>query len=419
MAQEIKQPDIWASLGSGIGKGLSEQVPKEIERGRQKVEFKKLAEAKGLSPFEMFGKFATIPGISEKPQLLQTGGDLLRQQAYIDAVRNQYGDGGPNGGKGYTPTEGDLKQSLKGEIPTLATPEGTAQSYKEFIPPTKQEEYQNAAENFNKNPARYNNNFELAKQEQAEITQRNLERQKAFQGSENTATGKEGTVKSALEKESKKLGLYDDKGELQNIHPKTYQNHEEKVLNAVLSRKEGGEGLTQEQAIKKYSKDLLQAKREYMDLGALSTWSPQDFSRRVDALRPQFASRNDLPQMMDQIIADYKVSPSYAAHKTYPIKKGQIPTLDKLEFGSKGHGISGLSVPKMNAITYEKLKNEMGNTKSPLSIAYELEQKGHDPRGWLNYLNNHRDNLEVWQADQLSKNINVIDLKDMWLRAWE
>jgi hypothetical protein len=80
---------------------------------------------------------------------------------------------------------------------------------------------------------------------------------------------------------------------------------------------------------------------------------------------------------------------------------------------------SGTPITRTNDITYEKLKKEMGKSNSPLSIAYELQQKNQDPRGWLDYLNNHRDDLEVWQADQLTKNINAVDLKDIWLRAWE
>ena len=34
MAQEIKNANIWGRVGTEIGKGLSEQVPKEIERIR-------------------------------------------------------------------------------------------------------------------------------------------------------------------------------------------------------------------------------------------------------------------------------------------------------------------------------------------------------------------------------------------------
>lgn len=413
MAQEIKQASLFGRIGSGIGQGLAEQLPKEIEQGRLSSGLNKLAKQKGLNPMEAFAQLASIPGAAKNPQLLQTAGDLYRQQAYLDSLKNQYEGGGPNGGKGgYQPNEQEFQEPIKGEIPTLATPQATAESYKEYIPPTEQEERKDAFANFQKNPARYQYNFDNALKERKDITSRNQEIQKAYQGSEATATGKEEKVKTALKDEVKKLGL-------NNIPEKSYQKFEEKVLNSVLSKKDGGEGLTQEQAIKKHSKDLDQANRNYLDLNSLSPWSPKDFNRRVNALQKDFASRGEQQQMMDQLVKDYKISPTYAAHKAYPIKKDEVPTLNKLKVIEGAHGISGHIIPKMNDITYEKLKKEMGKTNSPLSIAYELEQGNQDPRGFLKYLDDHRDDLEVWQADQLTKNLNVFDLKDAWLRAFE
>lgn len=139
----------------------------------------------------------------------------------------------------------------------------------------------------------------------------------------------------------------------------------------------------------------------------------------MGALQKDFADRGEQQLMMDQLIADYQLSPLYAAHKSYPIKKGEVPTLGKIGIKVGTPTISGVSIPKMNDVIYEQLKKEMGKKNSPLSVAYEMQQQSQDPRGFLKYLDNHRDDLEVWQADQLNKNINVFDLKDMWLRAWE
>lgn len=415
MVQELKTlPSIFGRLGQGLAEGLSEHVPKEIERARLAQGLKQLGEQKGLTPFEQFAGLASVPGAVERPQLLQTGGDLLRQQAYLEALKNQYA--GQQGQKkeitAYVPSPEELNQPVKGEVPTLATPEATAESYKGFIPPTEQQERQDAFENFQKNPARYGFDFDKALEERKAITSRNAEIQKSYQEQEKIAVGKEEKVKTALQNEVTKLGLG-------NIPPKAYQKFEEKILNSILSKKEGGEGLSQEQAIKKHSKDLAQANRNYLDLGSLSAWSPLNFNRQVDALRKDFSSRGEQPMMMDQLISDYGISPLYAAHKTYPIKKGDIPTLNKLGIKIGVPTPSGLSIPTVTDLTYQQLKKEMGKSNSPLSIAYDLQEKAQDPRGWLKYLNNHRDDLEVWQADQLTKPINVLNLKDLWLRAWE
>lgn len=408
MSYSVKPGDIAGRIGQGLGQGLAEQAPQEMERYRLSQGLRELGQQKDLTPFQQFAGLASTPGTT--PQIIQSGGDLLRQQAYLNALKNQYQEQ-KDTGKPYQPTEQDINIQLEGEIPTLSTPEATAESYKSYIPPTEEQERKDAFKNFEKNPARYNNNFDNALAERKAITTRNNERQQAYQNQEAIAVGKEQIVKNALLAEKEKLGI-------KNVPPKAYQKFEEKVLNAVLSKKDGGEGLTQEQAIKKYSKELAQANIDYADLGSLSAWSPLDFNRRADALQKNFASRDEQQLMMNQLISDYEISPLFAAHKAYPIEKGKVPTLGKLSIQTGTPGF-GVSLPKMNDITYSQLKKEMGNTNSPLSIAYDLQQKGQDPRGWLNYLNNHRDNLEVWQSDQLQKNLNVIDLKDMWLRAWE
>jgi|SRR5579863_436311 len=414
MSYSVKQGNIFGRLGTGIGKGLSEQIPKEIERHRISQGLKELNSQKNLSPQEYFTGALSVPGLIDRPQVVQSLSQLAKQQSYLNSLKNQYEgkEGAKSGQKGYVPTQEELTQPVKGEVPSLATPESTAQSYKSYIPPTEQQERTDAYENFQKNPARYDYDFDNALRERKAITARNQEIQKAHQTQEATAVAKEEGIKKALADEVTKL-------KLENIPPKAYQNFEEKVLNAVLSEKEGGEGITQEQAIKKYSKELDQANRDYLKLGALSPWSPRDFNRETNALQKNFSSRGEQQLMMDQLISDYQVSPLYAAHKSYPIKKGELPTLNKFGIQVGTPTISGTSIPRVNDATYSKLKKEMGKTHSPLSIAYELEQKGQDPRGWLNYLDNHRDNLEVWQADQLAANLNVFDLKDVWLRAWE
>ena len=403
MAQYIKQGNLFGRIGTGVGKGLAESLPKEIERGRLASGLKELGERKDQTPFQQFSALASVPGVT--PQMLQSGTDLLRQQAYLNSLKNQYEGAGQT--KGYVPSQEELSEPLKGEIPSLANPESTAQSYKEFIPPSKQQERQQAFDNFNKNPARYDYNFNNALSEVEASTGRNQEIQKAYQGQESTAVDKETKLKNALDNEKTRL-------DVNAVPPKAYQKFEERVLNSILPIKDGGEGLTQEQAIKKYSKQLDQANRNYLDLGSLSTWSPSDFNRRTNALQKEFASRGEQQMMMDQLVSEYGVSPMYAAHKAYPPDATLSKALKEIP-----NFVPDLIGAKQNAVNYQALKKDMGKTGSPLSVAYELQKKQRDPRPWLEYLDKNKDDLEVWQADQLTKNINRIDLKDMWLQAWE
>jgi len=334
--------------------------------------------------------------------------------AYTRAIAViEYIQGGPQAGnKGYAPSQQDLQEPVKGEVPTLADQESTAQSYKEYIPPTEQQERADANENFQKNPARYNYDFNEALKERKAITARNQEIQKSYQGQEATAVAKEEKVKAALKAEVEKLGLKD-------VPPKSYQKFEENVLNDIKSKRDGGKGLTQEQAVKANSKQLEEADRDFKDLGSLSGWSPRDFNRQVNALQKNFANRGDQQQMRDQLISDYGVSPWYASHRAYPIKKDDMPTLNRLgiQVGTPNRG--GVSFNEVNDGTYANLKKEMGDKGSPLSVAYELDQRGEDPRAWLNYLNKHKDDLKGWQIEELSKNTNIINLMDLWLGSFE
>jgi hypothetical protein len=66
-------------LGKGIGKGLSEQVPKEIERLRLSSGLKNLAEkSEGLTPLQAYAQFSSIPGIT--PAMIQALPEILKQQ---------------------------------------------------------------------------------------------------------------------------------------------------------------------------------------------------------------------------------------------------------------------------------------------------------------------------------------------------
>jgi hypothetical protein len=75
-----KKESIAGRLGKGLGQGLSETVPKEIERSRLSTGLKKFAEnSSNLSPQQQIAEIAGLPGVT--PQLIETMGQLARQQS--------------------------------------------------------------------------------------------------------------------------------------------------------------------------------------------------------------------------------------------------------------------------------------------------------------------------------------------------
>jgi hypothetical protein len=421
MAQRIKKASIFGRVGTAIGKGLAEQVPKEAENYRLRTGLKSLADQadKGnLSPAQFLAQAAGTYGAT--PQMIQSFGDLARQQNYLKSVDNQYQgnqdkSGNQNGNKGYVPSaeEFNAPKEEKEKTPTYADAESTEQSYRNYIPPNKEQERQNAYERFNKNPERYGRNFDNAVAEEESNTQREMERQKAYQNQEKIALDKEKIVKDALTAESTKLGHANG-----TIPPLAYQKFEQKVLKSMLPKKEGGKGLTQQQAVNEVSQDLDDAYINYKNLSSLSPWSPRDFNSRLNAIQKDLSKRGEEKQLKQKLVSDYQVSPDYASHRAYPLDENAKKEFAKI--GSKqGMALGSVSGIKIPPVNHEALKKAMGTTGSPLAFAYELDQKGRDSRAWLKYLDENRDDLQGWQSAELGENRNIINLNDIWLQGWE
>lgn len=105
MAQYIKQGSLFGRIGSGVGKGLAEQLPEEIQRGRLSSGLKNFEkEHQDLNPMQQLARISSIPGIT--PQMIQSFSELAK----INNQRNAYGRG-PAGQGGRPPGEGGNRAS--------------------------------------------------------------------------------------------------------------------------------------------------------------------------------------------------------------------------------------------------------------------------------------------------------------------
>jgi len=95
MAQYIKQGNLFGRIGSGIGKGLAEQLPQEIDRGRLAQGLKSFeTDHQNLTPIQQLSRLSAIPGIT--PQMIQSFGELAKIQNQGNAFNRAAGRGGPN-----------------------------------------------------------------------------------------------------------------------------------------------------------------------------------------------------------------------------------------------------------------------------------------------------------------------------------
>lgn len=91
MSYSVRRPSAWSQIGTGIGQGISEALPKEIERARLAQGLKQFEkDAANLNPMEQLTRLASIPGALERPQLLQSFTELAKQSNIRNAYRNRY-----------------------------------------------------------------------------------------------------------------------------------------------------------------------------------------------------------------------------------------------------------------------------------------------------------------------------------------
>lgn len=108
MVQSIEQYDLFGKVGKSLGTGLSEQLPKEIDRTRLAKGLQELRQQgqQGMNPFDAAVKIFSLPGL--RPEVAATlmplfQQELLRQQGQQQANQsNQPSQGQPNT-SGVTP----------------------------------------------------------------------------------------------------------------------------------------------------------------------------------------------------------------------------------------------------------------------------------------------------------------------------
>lgn len=427
MVQEVTGRDVWGSVGKGFARGLSEQVPKEIERSRLSSGLKQFEQdSAGLNPMQQLARISTIPGVT--PQMIQSFGELAKQQARGQALDQQKG-----------PATFPMPQAVPGaqpqgkESPSITQEEPLKQIQEGYIPPTQDEVIADAGRRYNENPALYGHDPQRAIDAAETSAIREQSRQEAFQKKHENLTKLQDNVVKRLGGHAKDLNVQVPANVYSTIEDKAIQATKPKKLDAN-GKNIGGEGLTEQQAMKKYGAELDDVSREYSKINEIGNWGitgrpAKETLRSLKALQEDFEKREDTENLAAKLISDNKFSPKMAYAVAQPVYRvpeasryiKELPRLERSPF--LGYNVDPtISVPKTMEIAPALAKMLKSNDKlSPLAVAYEIEKLGYDPQTWLQYVTDNQEDLNLRgnQGKQLKTPNNLMGtLNDWWLESW-
>jgi hypothetical protein len=427
MVQIIPQdPNPFGRLGAGIGQGLSESIPKEIERYRLSSGLKDLAKnANSLSPLEAYSQAASIPGIT--PAMLQALPEIIRQQKMgkgLSDFSNQRQDGQGRGGQGNQQNpfqdQNQGQQEQKKGSSSITTTDPIEATTKPYIPPTYDEILSRAGQLYQQNPQLYPTPEAAMKgaQDEASAAQN---RNTALQNQRIGEQTVQNSVRDELSKQAQSLGV--------NIPGTVLSDIQDRAIEDVRSGK-----YTELQAAKEYGKELDDISRDYkaienVGVGRLLTRTPQGNKDALKNLQKKFKERDDLENFANTMISENNLSPSKAFYLAYPVSDNKelnntinsIKDINPKINPKSSLPISTISNEEKELKTLEvakKIAPKMNKNDSPLAIAEELKSKGYDPRTWMNYISKNSDklNLSKKQGRELDHNTDFTPtIDDLWM----
>lgn len=407
-AYQVRQGDIFGRVGSGLGSGLAEQLPQEMDRYRLSKGLQEIDNNPNLTPAQRYGKLLTLPGLT--PQGLQGYSELMQRKMMGDAMNP------PNQPSPF-PEKSVKEEATNSEIPSLTKEDSFAKAQEGFIPRTEEQKLDAAGTRFKSNPALFKNDPQRAIDYENQIDATNEKIAAANQTKHQNLTHIQDNVVKRLGKYSEDLGV--------DIPTNVYSKIEDKAIQATKPRSEGGGGLTEQQAMKEYGKELDAVSRDYSAIDALGGWGvvnrpAKNTLSSIQALQDKFEKRGDTENFADTLISKGKFSPLQAYSMAQPVKK--VPALNNELFKLKDVFSTRTEDPVFETKSIApKLAKNLGQKGSPLAVAYELKRKGYDANTWLDYLQENREelNLQDWQGRQLDKPRNLLpEFNDWWLNAW-
>lgn len=405
---KIQQGNIWGRLGSGIGQGLGEQLPKEIERGRLASGLRSLGEKKDLDPYQQFTELASIPGAASNPALLQQAGQFLRQRSLIDSTKQENSNQKDYIDR-FKPT------NIPNERDTATTTESTQSRLNPYVPPNGEQQENMARQKLASDPQAYPT---------IEEARSAVSREVAADTSRSNSLLEKANLEESVQSKGelsliKQLDAYNAK-----IPAAALVKLQKKAINDITSGK-----LSVDEAKQEYGKIGDQISKDFDNINALGgigfITNAKGNINSIEAIQKALKEYGLRKEGADQMISSAQVTPEFAYASMFPVKEikvlnDEIKNLDKYSVEKKIPSYITNKpefpfnyIPKIKNRDYEEttkkvtpnLVKAMAKEGSPLSIAYELNKRGLDGEYFKRYLLDNIDDLNLTreQENELGK----------------
>ena len=418
MSYQVKNGDIFGRVGSGLGSGLAEQLPKEMDHQRLKKGLSELGKKAGsLDPLEFATEAFGTYGLT--PQMAQSLGELAKSKQMENSLKPDPNKPAENPFE----NKNDFTQD-KPQDPSLTTRAPIEATLKNSLAPTVQDIQNEAGRLIREKPEYYGGKPELAMQDAKMAYDLERQRNQDLQIRRENEQKVQNKVTEGLQKKAIQLGA-------NTLVPgNVYSDIEKKAITSVLPLSEGGEALTEQQANNKYGEQLDNIARDYQAIktvgdGSFFTKSPEANKKSLEEIRQSFKKRDDLDNFAKTMQVEQNISPSksyYLAYKPSDIKElnNTLVKMPELKKERVPYSTSKQVNPELaRTKTYEyapALFEAMGKKGSPLAIYEELNSRNYDGEAWMNYVSKNRKDLTELQARQLNEpRGNMPTLDDNWL----
>lgn len=398
MPQVIEQGgSVIGRIGKGIGKGLADQIPKEIDRYRLSSGLDKFAkESKGKSPFQQAVDFYKIPGATA--EMGYTLFPLLQNEARSEAASKFAQSGQPNQPKigktnaqvvGIEDREGKIQPYRKGEMQnrpiekresaSLKPSEITKAQITPYVKPTDDQMYKEAIERHRENPQLWKTPEDAFRGVVAneQVKEANFREQQNVGVAQDALKAKVlGDIEGSWTKEKTFNGI---PGTMQT---RIFENAENELSSGNKTEKQ----IVKE--AKDAGKEIAQA---YTNLkSAKPAWyeSPKNIRRVIPEIRKTFEKHNGLEEFQDLLAANLDLSPQIAARQTYLLDKSTMKYIDKYFPTLERDILSSLFVENYNQDEQKKgsatfgdaITQLMDEDASVLSFVAEAQKRGYKPQ---------------------------------------